>query len=524
LRKNIKIVAMFTQQDLFQVKSKGIEPDRILKQLKQFHNGFPYIRLLRPATDGDGLLKLTQEEKENLHLYFDTHARKTSILKFVPASGAATRMFKNLFEFIASVEQKSPETEKLLNDQGFNSIQNFIANLRKFAFYEELQDVLSVNSRPLDELLSNKDYCTIIEYLLSGKGLNYANLPKALLAFHKYPDGYRVAAEEHLVEAANYVSDYHKDAAIHFTISPEHLEKFNERIQAVKGKYESQFNVHFTICHSIQKSSTDTIAVDEQNNPFRNADGSLLFRPAGHGSLLENLNDTDAEIVFIKNIDNVVPDHLKAPTYEYKKLIGGYLLEMRGLIFDFLQNAEADNITEAEVDNMITLASSRFQISFPEEISASDLEKKKKILIKKLNRPMRVCGMVKNAGEPGGGPFWVENDKGEASLQIVESSQINLKDNAQSQIFCASTHFNPVDLVCCIRDYKGNAFDLNKFVDESTGFISLKSSGGKNLKAMELPGLWNGSMADWITVFVEVPLITFNPVKTINDLLRNEHQ
>ena len=515
---------MFTQNDLFQLKEKGIEADMIYKQLDQFRQGFSSIRLLRPATSGDGLIAFHPEEKEYFQHYFDSHARKTRIVKFVPASGAATRMFKNLFEFIECAQKKSPELDNLLNNQGFNSVHHFITNLRQFAFYNDLKSVLSRNGYSIDQLLSEKDYCPIIEFVLLEKGLNYTNLPKALLAFHQYQDGYRVAAEEHLVEAAYYATDHLLNAAIHFTISPEHLAKFNELILAVKEKYESLFKVHYNISHSIQKSSTDTLAVDEKNNPFRNPDGSLLFRPAGHGALLENLNDMEAEIVFIKNIDNIVPDHLKATTYEYKKIIGGYLLEMREIIFDFLKKAELNDVTEEEVSKMIDLARTRFHISFPAGFSVLNLETRINFLIKKLNRPIRVCGMVKNVGEPGGGPFWVENDKGEASLQIVESSQMNLKDQSQLQIFCSSTHFNPVDLVCCISDYKGNKFNLTDFVDESTGFISLKSSGGKNLKAMELPGLWNGAMANWITVFVEVPLITFNPVKTVNDLLRNEHQ
>ena len=515
---------MFTQNDILQLKSKGIEQDLIYKQLDQFHHGFPSILLLRPATCGDGLITFHPDEKEYFQRYYDSHAGKTKVLKFVPASGAATRMFKNLFEFIASVQKDSKESEKFMEDQDFNSVYHFIKNLKQFAFCPGLESVLQKDGKKLDQLLSIKDYCTIIEYLLLEKGLNYVNLPKALLAFHRYPDGFRVAAEEHLVEAAHYTIDDHRNAAIHFTISPEHLEKFNERMSLVKEKYESLYKVRYNIRHSIQKSSTDTLAVDEQNIPFRNPDKSLLFRPAGHGALLENLNDTEAEIVFIKNIDNIVPDHLKTTTYEYKTLIGGYLLEMRDLIFTFLQKAETNDVSEDDVDKMIDLARVRFHISFPDGFSELEMERKKNFLVKKLNRPLRVCGMVKNAGEPGGGPFWVENDKKEASLQIVESSQMNLKDQSQRQIFCASTHFNPVDLVCCIRDYKGNAFNLHDFVDESTGFISLKSSGGKNLKALELPGLWNGSMANWITVFVEVPLITFNPVKTVNDLLRIEHQ
>jgi hypothetical protein len=514
---------MLTEKDFLQLKAKGISPETILLQLDQFRAGFPYIGLLRPATTGDGLTSFSPKEKEHLRNYFTNHARDAKILKFVPASGAATRMFKHLFELLSCWHDEA-EMKKILGDSGFNSVGFFLDNLPHFAFYGDLKAVLRRDGLDPEELRATKDYKTIIEYVLHEKGLNYANLPKALLAFHRYGEDYRVAAEEHLVEAANYSVDGNKNAAIHFTVSPEHIRNFDERIGKVKGSYEKRLVITYDIGHSIQKASTDTLAVDEANNPFRNPDGSLLFRPAGHGALLENLNELDAEIVFIKNIDNIVPDHLRETTYEYKQIIGGYLLEMRSLIHDFLRKADSGILSEKEVSSMAELATRKFNLLVPKAIAASDNNTLRKFLVEKLNRPLRVCGMVKNAGEPGGGPFWVENKDGEASLQIVESSQMNLKDQSQLQVFCSSTHFNPVDLVCCIRDFKGIPFNLHDFVDTSTGFISLKSSGGKNLKAMELPGLWNGSMAGWITVFVEVPLLTFNPVKTVNDLLRNEHQ
>ena len=306
--------------------------------------------------------------------------------------------------------------------------------------------------------------------------------------------------------------------------SPDHIGKFNKKLAAVRKKYEELYETRFDTGHSVQKSSTDIIAVDEDNLPFRNPDGSLLFRPAGHGALLENLNDLEADIIFIKNIDNIVPDRLKSHTVDHKKLIGGYLLRIRKKIFDFLKSADAGTVTQPDIDEMIGFVKTRNLIPLPPEIGQLPAEQQCGILKHELNRPIRVCGMVKNEGEPGGGPFWVKEKDERTTLQIVESSQVNMKDPAQSKIFGSSTHFNPVDLVCCTTDYKGNAFNLHDFVDTETGFISLKSSGGKTLKAQELPGLWNGSMAGWITVFAEVPLITFNPVKTINDLLRDEHQ
>ena len=506
---------MITQQDILQLKQRNIEPEMIQKQLERFRNGFPSIRLSRPAIPGDGLICFNKEERKLYQDYFDSWSGNKKILKFVPASGAATRMFKHLFEFLDAIEKE---------DSGFNSVSFFIQNIRKFAFFHSLHQVLHRDGYSLETLVEQKNYETIVKYLLSEKGLNYASLPKALLAFHQYPEGFRVAAEEHLVEAAYYAVDNRRTAALHFTVSPEHLEKFDERMNMVRKQYENQFHISYKIDYSVQKSSTDTIAVDEQNQPFRNPDGSLLFRPAGHGALLENLNDTCAEIVFIKNIDNIVPDRLKKETIEYKKLIGGFLLEILELVQDFLRKAKKGNLSNEELEKISDFAVSRLNICLPQGFSSLEHAEKNKILFDKLNRPIRVCGMVKNAGEPGGGPFWVTEENGEETLQIVESSQINLNDPDQKKIFNSSTHFNPVDLVCGIKDFEGIPFQLKDFVDESTGFISLKSSGGKTLKAMELPGLWNGSMAKWITLFVEVPLITFNPVKTINDLLRNEHQ
>jgi hypothetical protein len=330
--------------------------------------------------------------------------------------------------------------------------------------------------------------------------------------------------EEHLVEAAHYARSRNDVSGIHFTVSPEHIGKFNKKIEAVRKKYEDRFQTRFDIRHSIQKSSTDTLAVDEENLPVRNPDGSLLFRPAGHGALLANLNELEADLIFIKNIDNIVPDRLKPSTIDHKKMIGGYLLRIRKKIFDFLKKANAGAISETEIAEMVVFARNRNLITLPAEFDRLPAEKQCSILVRELNRPIRVCGMVRNEGEPGGGPFWVADSDGRAALQIVESAQVNMKDPVKSKIFGTSTHFNPVDLVCCTKDYKGNTFNLHDFVDSSTGLISRKSSCGRTIKAQELPGLWNGSMAGWITIFAEVPLITFNPVKSINDLLRDEHQ
>ena len=515
---------MLQQNDLNQIKKKGMTLKTIENQLDHFRQGFPFIRLLRPAIQGDGIITFSEEKKTEFIRFFEELAPSLRVIKFVPASGAASRMFKHLFEFRESLKAGNGIPEGYFSNTGFNSVNYFFHNIHRFAFYHDLQSSLMKKGKLLEQALAEKDFALILDHLLSEVGLNYTALPKALLAFHSYADGSRVAMEEHLVEAANYTRDRNDVSKIHFTLSPEHIGKFDEMVAALKDKYETRFHTRLDIHHSIQKPSTDTIAVDEENQLFRNPDGTLLFRPAGHGALLANLAELDADVIFIKNIDNIVPDRLKTATIESKKLIGGFLLYIRRKIFDFLKKAGSGSVTIEEIHEMAIFAVSQNLVNLPAGFEQKAEEIQCSILARELNRPIRVCGMVRNEGEPGGGPFWVDGQDGKVSLQIIESSQVNMKDEGQTAIFSASTHFNPVDLVCCTIDYKGNPFNLQKFVDESTGFISLKSSGGRTLKALELPGLWNGSMAGWITVFVETPLITFNPVKTINDLLRDEHQ
>ena len=364
----------------------------------------------------------------------------------------------------------------------------------------------------------------VIDHLVNKSGLDYGSLPKGLLKFHKYNNVSRCALEEHLVEAGHYAKSKDKIAKVHFTVSPEHMERFTGEVEKVRSQYEKELNVKFDISYSIQKPSTDTIAVDMDNKPFREADNTILFRPGGHGALIENLNEIEGDIVFIKNIDNVVPDRLKPETILYKKAIGGLLLKLQSQIFAYLNKMEKSSLVTSEIGNISNFARKKLNITFSETFSDLSEKKKQDYLFAQLNRPIRICGMVKNEGEPGGGPFWVKNTKGEISLQIVESSQIDVNNPGQKDIMQASTHFNPVDLVCGLSNYKGEQFDLHHYIDPETGFISIKSKNGKNLKAQELPGLWNGAMADWITLFVEVPIITFNPVKTVNDLLRDQHQ
>ncbi|MFC2102434.1 DUF4301 family protein [Bacteroidota bacterium] len=514
---------MFTEKDLKQIEAKRISLPVIDKQINYFRKGFPYINLDRPATSGDGIFSFCEDELSYFINYYTIHLNDLKLVKFVPASGAATRMFKHLFEFRESFSGDQKQRESILQETGFNSVSYLIAHLNEIAFSDTLQEILSKRGLGIKILVDSERLDLLIDFILEEKGLNYANLPKGLILFHDYPEEARTAAEEHLVEAANYARNEDDTASIHFTISPEHKDRFLTLFDRVKESYEKQFGVLFNIDYSEQLPSTDTIAVDEMNEPFRLPDGSLLFRPAGHGALLKNLNQLDADIIFVKNIDNIVPDRLKETTYQYKKLIGGYLLYVRDHVNSFLTTAANQVVTEDQVAEMVTFMKNHMWMPLPDEFLQLSLKEKQEILTSTLNRPIRVCGMVKNEGEPGGGPFWVKEKDGRVSLQIVESAQIDLKDPEQKRIVDEATHFNPVDLVCSIRDFRGELFNLDDFVDEEAGLISLKSSGGRNLKAQELPGLWNGAMAKWITIFVETPIITFNPVKTVNDLLRREH-
>ncbi len=515
---------MFTEKDLQQIKSKGISPETVEKQMERFKTGFPFIRLAAPAVPGNGLLSFGEIEVKELKAFFDETKDDYEILKFVPASGAASRMFRRLFAFRQSFSGTPEEIDRLEKEHDLQSPGYFFKNLEKFAFYNVLSEALQKDGLDLEILRQQKDYNVILDYLLTDKGLNYGMLPKALLHFHLYPDGPRRAFEEHLAEAAHYAANKEGVARVHFTVSPEHQQEFEKAVESVRGKYENHFGIRFDISFSQQKPSTDTLAVDLHNEPFHNEDGSLLFRPGGHGALIENLNDLKGEIIFVKNIDNIVPDRLRDTTYLYKKVIGGLLFRLQEKTFDYLDKLEDANLSDEALDEIKTFAHEQLNIFIP--VAYEGYEKMEKIdfLFGKLNRPMRVAGMVKNEGEPGGGPFWVVNEQDEWSLQIVESSQMNLKDVEQQKIVSGATHFNPVDLVCGVRDYQGDPFDLREFVDPQTGFISVKSKDGRELKALELPGLWNGAMADWITLFVEAPLVTFNPVKTINDLLRPQHQ
>ena len=505
---------MLSQEDLKQIALKGITEEQIETQLEEFKTGFPFLKLEAAAGIGRGILALDDAQcDEYKHKWAEYKAQGKAIVKFVPASGAASRMFKNMFAFLdADYDVPTTEFEK-----------QFFDNLKSFAFYGDLLACCRKNEgKSIDELIGEGNYKAVVENMLLAKGLNYGQLPKGLLAFHMYADGPRTPVEEHLTEGALYAASNGK-ASVHFTVSHEHRDLFKKKIDERKNVYEQRYGIEIDVTFSEQKPSTDTVAANPDNTPFRTEDGKLLFRPGGHGALIENLNDIDADVVFIKNIDNVVPDRLKGDTVKYKQVIAGVLVDLQKKAFGYLNLLDSGAYDHGQLEEIIRFLQNDLCCRKGDIKHLEDAELV--IYLKeKLNRPMRVCGVVKNVGEPGGGPFLTYNSDGTVSLQILESSQIDKSNKEYMEMFANGTHFNPVDLVCAVKDYKGRPFNLPDYVDKSTGFISSKSKNGKELKALELPGLWNGAMSNWNTVFVEVPLSTFNPVKTVNDLLREQHQ
>ena len=477
---------MFTEKDLQQIEKHGLTPDAVERQLENFRRGFPFLKVVRAASPGDGVMVVGDAEAAAAVARYEREADRLGIVKFVPASGAATRMFKELFEFVNEGKRGK-------------GIDTLLDNIGRFAFWPELKAVL-----PPDV----DDKATVRAIVKDGLG--YGQKPKGLVTFHAYPEGARKAVEEHLVEGAVYAAA-RGVARIHFTVSPEHIAGFETLLAEKVPVYERRFGIRYDISFSVQKPSTDTIAVNPDNTPFRQDDGTLLFRPAGHGALIENLNEIDADLIFIKNIDNVTTDARRGDTVRYKKVLAGVLLDLQGRAFEYLKALEVGG---AELEPIAEFIEKQLCVKLPTEYDSA-------LLRAVLDRPIRVCGMVRNEGEPGGGPFWVGNPNGTESLQIAESSQIAPDDLPLMQ---SATHFNPVDLVCGVRDSKGCKFDLRRYTDPATGFISSKSSGGRDLRAQELPGLWNGAMAKWNTVFVDVPVTTFSPVKVVQDLLRPQHQ
>jgi len=512
----------FTPQDLAFMAQRGSDIEQVEKQFNFFKTGFDFANINRNVSIGDGMVKFSENDVNHWIGIYEWLAQKKEIVKFVPASGAASRMFKDLYEAL--------NTEKLTVNE---KTKLYVEKIKDFAFFNDLKEKIEENGISFDEIMQDSTSKILFEYLLDEKGLNYGNLPKGLLKFHKYETETRTALEEHLVESAKYAQSGDGVCRLHFTVSQEHLDKFNKLVAQVKEKYEKRFGVSYHITYSVQSPATDTLAAELANTPFRDKNGNLLFRPGGHGALINNLNNIHADLVFVKNIDNVTTEDKLEPTVVYKKALAGYLLHLQEKSFEYIKTIILkgalsrrkeqgerrkekllSDLTDRELNEIIDFAKHELMIQFENENPTQEE------VLKKLQRPMRICGMVKNEGEPGGGPFWITNRNGETSLQIVESSQIDMNHPSQKEFMKTASHFNPVDMICCFKDVNGNYYDLNKYVDPFTGFISQKSYEGRTLKAMELPGLWNGAMADWITIFVEVPLSTFNPVKTVFDLLK----
>jgi hypothetical protein len=513
---------MFKERDNKQLKEKGIDLKAAEQQIGFLKKGFPFMKLAKAATTQQGIKRLTDKQIKEFVAKYEK-AGETNCVKFIPASGAASRMFKALFEFDELFRQSNYDP-KILSREAYKHVKECFDRIKDFAFYPELEKAVAKSGTTLVDAMGKKNYHIIVDSLLGGDGMNYGNLPKGLLTFHRYDHNSRTAVEEHLVEGSGYATKNGAAVKIHLTVSPEHKTSFESLMKKVQKKYEDLLQVKFEVSYSVQKPSTDTLAIDDKNEPFRESNGSLHFRPGGHGALLENLNDIDADIVFIKNIDNVTHDRNKGDTITYKKALAGLLIHYQEKIFNYLHMLEKPAMVSPELIKEITGFLGEETGTTVNLKSLNQADQVAEFLFTKLNRPIRVCGMVQNVGEPGGGPFWTVESDGGKSLQIVESSQVNHHDPEQAALLNSATHFNPVDLVCGIKDYKGKKFNLMKYRDPNTGFISKKFKNGKPLKALELPGLWNGSMAQWNTIFVEVPMNTFTPVKTMHDLLRPEHQ
>ncbi len=501
-----------TKEDKIYLKNKGITEDELQNQLYTFQNGIPYVKISDYAHLGRGIKQLEDEDKK---LYLNIYENsKVNTIKFIPASGAASRMFRLLHQFLDHVEIDEHKIHDLLETEEFTSLKPLVHQIDKLAFYEEAKDLSKEKYQNFENHSQIEKAILVLKIALSERGLNLDALPKGLIPFHDYGNKIYTPFEEHLEEAANYATKQNK-AHLHFTISKEHEDNF----KATLKKYLQSHNKHnivFQINFSYQKPSTDTVAVQLDNSPYRDENGQLFFRPGGHGALIHNLNIINADLIFIKNIDNVSKiERDKKETSENKKILAGVLLNLQRKIFNYQikleQKPTSEIIREAQ-----EFAKNNLNMKSPPDDASS--------LLEELNRPIRVCGMVKNDGDPGGGPFWVERENGEKSLQIVETSQVDPNDKNQQKILMDATHFNPVDIVCGVKDYKGRKFDLLKFVNTKSGFITKKSIEGQDVKALELPGLWNGAMAYWHNIFVEVPLSTFNPVKTVMDLLKKAHQ
>ncbi|RXG18203.1 putative protein DUF4301 [Leeuwenhoekiella aestuarii] len=509
----------FTDQEINEIKDHGLTAKQVESQIDLFVNGVPNVKLVAPATTSDGIFKLAEADELKFLDFYEDKKPKLDLLKFTPASGAASRMFKKIYQFLEDYDASKETIDEYLERTGDNHMKKFFAGYEKFPFYNHIIDGLDEKTKA-DE---NAKKYAFIKTMMSEDGENYGNLPKGLIPFHYYGCYKATAFEEHLHEAAAYAAKSDK-AALHFTVSPEHKEAFAKEFDTIHASVSNTTGVNFDVDYSFQKPETDTVAVTMDNKLYRKSDGSLLFRPGGHGALIENLNDVDADVIFIKNIDNVLVQDQIQNLARSKRILAGLLLEKQAQVFKYAELLNKNTISENELEELVTFLKEDFSTRIDSDYTDFSTEEKKSYLAELLDRPMRVCGMVKNEGEPGGGPFWVEDESGKVALQIIESAQVNTKDAKQGEIFKNSTHFNPVDIVAGVRNYKGEKYNLLDYVNPDLAFIAYKTDGGNEIKALELPGLWNGAMARWNTLFVEVPLETFNPVKTVNDLLKLSHQ
>lgn len=514
---------MFTDKDIDQIKAKGISLEEVEAQVARLKKGMTHSNLLSAATVGKGIHAYNNKQINHFIDFYENTKDGIDIVKFVPASGAATRMFKFLFQFLKRFNPSRDTIKKYLEKYGDELIETFTSNLEKFPFYDEVMHRINERLPNYSNLSKEEKYLQFVNIMLSEDELNYSFFPKGLLPFHKYGADYVTAFQEHLYESTLYASSK-GNAVLHFTVSEKHHNYFNKELEKVKPQLEKELGVNFKISFSYQKEATETLALTKDEKIFRKEDGAILFRPGGHGALLENLNELNSNIIFIKNIDNIVVRQKNELYSKYKKQLAGVLLKTQQQVFNYLHELDRGDVDLADATAMAYFLRKQLNVDVDSDFGDFSLKQKKDYLRNKLNRPIRVCGMVKNEGEPGGGPFWVENKDGEVSLQIVEFAQIDFTSRQQQSIVYKATHFNPTDLVCGVKNYKGEKFNLLNYVDPEAAFITMKTQNGVDIQALELPGLWNGSMAHWNSIFVEVPVETFNPVKTVNDLLKPAHQ
>lgn len=511
----------FTDIDIQQIESNELTVAQINKQIQLFKKGLPYVNLKRATSINDGILVLPKTEEGKYISFFEKEGENLDVLKFVPASGSATRMFQLLYTFLESYNIKEETINSYINKNSLPNLSLFFIGLEKLPFYKIIIEKLGLINKGVT---TDQEKLLFVKAMLSNAyDLEYGNLPKGLLPFHSYKSHVSTAFEEHLFEASRYASK-NSISKLHFTISKEHHQKFDAEFKRIQKIVSEKTNTTFQVSFSYQKPKTDTVAVTLKNKIFKDDDDNILFRPSGHGALIENLNDLNSDIIFIKNIDNVVIYKYEKEVAQQKKKLAGLLLMLQKQVFAYQKKIDTVEVSEEEIIEIANFLYQKLNVVIHENFEKFAIKYQIEYIKDKINRPIRICGMVKNEGEPGGGPFWVKHENGTISLQIVEASQIDKDNKLQIDILKSATHFNPVDLVCGVKNYKGEKYNLLDFVDEKTAFITLKSKNGKKLKALELPGLWNGAMANWNTVFVEVPLLTFNPVKTVNDLLKTAHQ